>query len=135
MQKLNFEGVKVSDVIHETIKSKNDTAKEWQKITVILYFAEFIETQSGGFEKEAYIPIVFFGNNASRAENVDAGDVVTIGAELGGRFWEKDGEKRYFPEVNGFSCYIKEKYNAGAKESQPKGTQNDFLDEVDELPF
>ena len=131
MLKLKFQEAKVHDVKHETIVSKE--GKEWEKITIILYAAEFVETQSGGFEKEFYVPITFFGFNASRAENVDAGDIVNIDAELGGRFWEKDGEKKYFPEVNGFNCYIKHKYNAKQQaEDLPKQSAQD---EAEDLPF
>ena len=98
---LTFDNAQVVDVKRETITSKKDPSKSWEKSTVVIYHAEILD----GYEVEKYIPVTFFGKNAEKAKNIKIGDRVDVKAELGGRRWAKEGnEFGYFLEVSGWYC-------------------------------
>ena len=123
---LTFDNAQVVDVKRETITSKKDPSKSWDKTTVVVYHAEVLD---GGYEVEKYIPVTFFGKNAEKANNAKVGDRVDIKAELGGRRWAKEGnEFGYFLEVSGWYCR--------KSEAVPEIEDKPIADEVDEdLPF
>jgi hypothetical protein len=129
---LEFNSIEVIDLKKETIKSRKDADKSWQKITVVLYTAG---VKDQGFEYEKYIPVVFFGANARKAEHLNIGDIIDVKAEIGGRMWEKDDKKNYFLEINGWYCSRVQTADAGTKpSSSPKSNVIDDV-ESEELPF
>lgn len=84
--------------VHKSFEIKTFGANGFRKHEVVL------ET---GFDKyPSYIPIEFTKDAIDQSQALDEGQEVSVRCRIHGREWEKDGNVRYFPSVQGLEVII-----------------------------
>ena len=110
---------KVNKIIKETGTSAK--GEPWNKTTVVV---------DNGSEYNNLVPVVFFGDRASKAACAE-GDKVEVTFYVGGREW-KD---RFFADISGDSLRVLDATGAAPTPASKPTPQEAFDGESDGLPF
>ena len=98
---------------------------------------EVVVKTSGEYPQ--FIPIEVSGNKIDIADPFKVGDVVTVGFNLNGRPWEKDGVTKYFPSISAWKItHAESGQPAQTPGKTPQGTAKAAFmddDDSDELGF
>lgn len=91
----------------ETIVSKKDPSKSFQKRAIVLDCTRFDQfTGQRGYDN--YPSFEFSGDKCSELDNLKVGQVVTLSFDLqGNKFIGNDGKEKYFTSIRGFKIELK----------------------------
>lgn len=78
------------------------------------------------------IPVVFVQDKTEILNNFSEGQEVTVDINLRGRSYEKNGDKRWFSEINGWRI---SKRQTTASDQQPGREPAKEEEDYDDLPF
>lgn len=110
----------------ETIVSKKDKTKSFQKRTIVLDCTRFDQyTGERGFEN--YPSFEFSGDKCGLLDNYQVGQIVTITFDLqGSKFTDSNGKDRWFTSIRGYKIEMKGQTQSQPPQSTPieQATQN-----------
>lgn len=109
----------------ETIVSKKDPSKSFQKRTIVLDCTRFDQfTGQRGYDN--YPSFEFSGDKCSELDNLKVGQVVTLSFDLqGNKFIGNDGKEKYFTSIRGFKIELK-----GQTQPQSQPPQSTTIEQV-----
>ena len=119
-----MEQAKVTGVVHLVEPEKTFGAKGFRKRLVVL------EQEDGRFSN--YVPVEFTQENCALADGFKVGDEVEVTYRLRGRRWDKDGEARYFVNVEAVS--VRRLAQASAASVEPDSGPDGGVED-DDIPF
>ena len=102
----------------ETIVSKKDKNKSFQKRTIVLDCTRFDQyTGERGFEN--YPSFDFSGDKCQELDNYQVGQIVTITFDLqGNKFTDGNGKDRWFTSIRGYRVELKGQTHTQAQPTQ-----------------
>ena len=91
----------------ETIVSKKDSTKSFQKRTIVLDCTRFDQyTGERGFDN--YPSFEFSGDKCAELDNYQVGQIVTITFDLqGNKYTDSNGKEKYYTSIRGFKIELK----------------------------
>lgn len=120
----------------ETIASKNDANKTFQKRIIVLDCTRYDQyTGERGFEN--FPSFEFSGEKCRMLDGYKEGDVATVWFDLQGRkFTGEDGKERWFTTIKGYKVELVRGRNGATGTTQAVAESvSGELPENDELPF
>lgn len=109
----------------ETIVSKKDSTRSFQKRTIVLDCTRFDQyTGERGFEN--YPSFDFSGDKCAELDSYQVGQIVTITFDLqGNKYNDSSGKEKYFTSIRGFKIELK-----GQTQPQSQPPQSTTIEQV-----